>query len=106
MYLPLAAIIAAIVVGVWHVLGRHSVVVFVAIAIAFGALTTRRNIDYRSALSIWQDNIAKRPDSPRPYGELADALSNAGRIPEALDAYETAARLLPNYPKVRYNYAV
>src|SRR5213593_4902772 len=36
MYLSLAAIIAAIVVGVWHVLGRHSVVVFVAIAIAFG----------------------------------------------------------------------
>ena len=106
MYLPLAAIIAAIVVGVWHVLGRRSVVVFVAIAIAFGALTARRNIDYRSAISIWQDNIAKRPDSPRPFGELASALSDAGRVPEALAAYETAVRLLPNYPKVRHNYAV
>jgi tetratricopeptide (TPR) repeat protein len=106
MYLPLAAIIAAIVVGMWHVLGRCSVIVFVAIAIAFGALTARRNIDYRSAISIWQDNIAKRPDSPRPYGELASALSNAGRIPEALAAYETAVRLLPNYPKVRHNYGV
>lgn len=106
MYLPLAAIIAAIVVGVWHILGRRSVIVFVAIAIAFGALTARRNIDYRSAISIWQDNIAKRPDSPRPYGELASALSNAGRRPEALAAYETAVRLLPNYPKVRHNYAV
>jgi len=106
MYLPLAAIIAAIVVGVWHVLGRHSVVVFVAIAIALGALTARRNIDYRSAISIWQDNIAKRPDSPRPFGELASALTDAGRVPEALAAYETAVRLLPNYPKVRHNYAV
>jgi tetratricopeptide (TPR) repeat protein len=106
MYLPLAAIIAVVVVGVWHVLGRRSVVVFVAIAIAFGALTARRNTDYRSAISIWQDNIAKRPDSPRPYGELASALSDAGRIPEALAAYETAVRLLPNYPKVRHNYAV
>lgn len=106
MYLPLAAIIAAIVVGGWHVLGRRSVPIFVAIAIVFGALTARRNIDYRSAISIWQDNIAKRPDSPRPYGELASALSNAGRIPEALAAYETAVHLLPNYPKVRHNYAV
>ena len=106
MYLPLAAIIAAIVVAVWHVLGHRSVVVFVAIAIAFGALTARRNIDYRSAISIWQDNIAKRPDSPRPYGELASALSDAGRVPEALAAYETAVRLLPNYPKVRHNYGV
>src|SRR5436190_17567511 len=106
MYLPLAAIIAAFVVGVWHVLGRRSVVVFVAIAIALGALTARRNTDYRSAISIWQDNIAKRPDSPRPYGELASALSNAGRIPEALAAYETAVRLLPNYPKVHHNYGV
>ncbi|HEY4258087.1 MAG TPA: tetratricopeptide repeat protein [Candidatus Udaeobacter sp.] len=106
MYLPLAAIIVAIVVGGWHVLGRRSVPIFVAIAIVFGALTARRNIDYRSAISIWQDNIAKRPDSPRPYGELASALSNAGRVPEALAAYETAVRLLPNYPKVRHNYAV
>jgi tetratricopeptide (TPR) repeat protein len=106
MYLPLAAIIAAIVVAVWHILGRRSLVVFVAIAIAFGALTARRNSDYRSAISIWQDNIAKRPDSPRPYGELASALSDAGRVPEALAAYETAVGLLPNYPKVRHNYGV
>lgn len=106
MYLPLAAIIAGIVVAVWHVLGRRSVIVFIAIAIAFGTLTARRNTDYRSALSIWRDNIAKRPDSPRPYGELASALSNAGRVPEALAAYETAVRLLPNYPKVHHNYGV
>ena len=106
MYLPLAAIIAGIVVAVWHVLGRRSVIVFIAIAIAFGTLTARRNTDYRSAISIWQDNIAKRPDSPRPYGELASALSNAGRVPEALTAYETAVRLLPNYPKVHHNYGV
>src|SRR5205814_1633433 len=100
------AIIAAIVVGVWQLLGRRSAVVFIAIAIAFGTLTARRNFDYRSAISIWQDNIAKRPDSPRPYGELASALSNAGRVPEALAAYETAVRLLPNYPKVHHNYGV
>src|SRR5436305_1783403 len=106
MYLPLAAIIAAIVVGVWQLLGRRSAVVFIAIAIAFGTLTARRNFDYRSAISIWQDNIAKRPDSPRPYGELASALSNAGGVPEAAAAYETAERLLPNYPKVPHNYGV
>ena len=106
MYLPLAAIITAVVVGMWHLLGRRSMVLIVAIAIAFGALTVRRNIDYHSGISIWQDNIAKRPDSPRPYGELASELSNAGRIPEALTAYETALRLLPNYHKVRNNYAV
>lgn len=106
MYLPLAAIIAGIVVGVWCVLGRRSIVVFVAIAIALGALTARRNIDYGSAISIWQDNITKRPDSPRPYGELASALSDAGRIPEALAAYEAAVPLLPNYPKLHHNYGV
>src|ERR1051326_2571023 len=106
MYLPLAAIVAAIVVGVWHVLGRRSVAIFVAIAIALGALTARRNADYRSAVAIWQDNIAKRPDSPRPYGELASALSPAGRVSEALAAYETAVRLLPNYARLHYNYGV
>jgi len=106
MYLPLAAIVAALVVGARYGLGRRSVAVLVVIAVGLGALTARRNANYRSSISIWQDNIAKRPDSPRPYGELASALSNAGRIPEALAAYETAVRLLPNYPKVHYNYAV
>src|SRR5205807_10562037 len=96
----------ATVVGVWPLLSLARLVVCVAFAIASGPLTAQRNIDYRSTVSIWQNNIAKRPDSPPPYGELASALSDTGRIPEPLAAYDTAVRLLPNYPKVRHNYGV
>jgi len=82
------------------------VIVFIAIAIAFGALTARRNTDYRSAISIWQDNIAKRPDSPRPYGDWPARSLMPGASPKRSLLTRTAVRLLPNYPKVHHNYGV
>ena len=79
MYLPLAAVVAGVVVGgyaagQWAVghgacsrrasrLVGSSLVAFVAIA--FIGLTLRRNFDYRSTLSMWEDVVAKVPYNDR-----------------------------------------
>ncbi|MCG3136741.1 MAG: Photosystem I assembly protein Ycf3 [Phycisphaerae bacterium] len=47
------------------------------------AATIRRNEDYRTSLSIWQDTVAKRPMNPRPYIGLAGAYLEAGQPIEA-----------------------
>ncbi len=105
MYLPLAAVIAAGVIGWWSATERHIWLGTAAVCAALGTLTAARNASYHSAIAIWQDTVAKRPGNARAFGELANALLHAKRIDDALAAYETALRLLPNFPKAHHNYA-
>ena len=105
MYLPLAGVIALAVVGSYPLSGRRGLVVATILAIGFGALTIRRNSDYRSALAIWTDTVAKRPDNARAYLGLADGLLEAGRTVEAISTYEQALRTKPDYALAHNNLA-
>jgi len=103
MYLPLAAVIAAVVLlgrralAQWtpRSVGRTSLALALALAAVYGGLTIRRNRDYRSAIALWSDNLAKRPDSPRAHATLGGALLAAGRPAEALACFDGALRLDP-----------
>jgi tetratricopeptide (TPR) repeat protein len=52
--------------------------------------TWQRNIEYQSAVSIWQTVIDRRPN-PRAHANFAAVLGDAGRIEEALAHLRTAA---------------
>jgi tetratricopeptide (TPR) repeat protein len=98
MYLPLAAAIALGVVGLHGLFDRSWLAVAAVVAVAFCALTIRRNEDYRSVLSIWADTAAKRPDNARAQFGLGGALLRAGRAADAIPCYERALRLNPYFP--------
>jgi Flp pilus assembly protein TadD len=112
MYLPLAALVAAAVLGA-HALARRfgrgmaagMACAGLAAAVALGAVTWKRNTDYTSAASLWRDAAAKRPQNARAHQELGLALAKAGRAEEAFAAYREALRLVPNYPTALNNYA-
>jgi len=94
MYLPLAAVLTALVLGL-HSLARHAVLTLtftLALTLAFGLLTFHRNVDYRSELALWGDTVAKRPDNARALKGLGVALDHAGRAVEAIPVDETALR--------------
>jgi protein O-mannosyl-transferase len=114
MYLPLAGVVAVGVVAALGWLPRPSVArrtrsdATGAAALAAGALvvaaalalvhgTTRRNDDYRSAIAIWTDTVAKRPENPRAHTFLGQALADAGRTREAIAELQAAVRLNPDY---------
>ena len=103
MYLPLAAVIALAVGGSVAHLGRSSLAAFLALAVAAGWLTERRNEVYRTSASLWFDTVAKRPNNARAYNCLGVVLFDADRIPEAIRNYETALRLKPDYPEAHNN---
>jgi protein O-mannosyl-transferase len=108
MYLPLAAVITAAVLGL-HTLWRRPGVTLafaLVLAVALGVLTARRNEDYRSELSIWTDTVAKRPDSPRARNGLAFALDHLGRVPDAVREFQAAQRLAPDNAELRDNLGV
>ncbi len=103
MYLPLAAVVTLVVIGIDSRMGRRSTAVFLALAVGLGFLATRRNEDYRTELSTWNDTVAKCPDNARAHGNLGRVLLEAGRYPEALAECEEALRLKPDNPEAHFN---
>ena len=97
MYLPLAAPIVALalVMSMW--LNRRVAWTAALIAVGLGALTIRRNRDYRTEETIWADTVAKCPDNPRAYDGLAYAYIDAGRWQDAIEACKTALKVNPSY---------
>jgi len=103
MYLPLAAVVTLGVAGLFILLGRRTVVVWLAVAIGLAGLTVKRNATFRSEESVWIETIAHRPQNARAYNNLGSVLSDRGRIPEAIENFETALRLEPNYTYAQMN---
>jgi tetratricopeptide (TPR) repeat protein len=106
MYLPLAAVIALVVGTVYAGLGRRSLAVFFALAAVEGGLTFQRNADYRTDLTLWQDTVAKAPDSGFAQSGVGTALYSRGQLPEAMRCYAAALRLQPDMPVNHYNMGV
>ncbi len=110
MYLPLIAIISLIVIGAWTSFsgtkaGRSFAPLVAASLIVILAIGTRmRNAEYRDPVTIWADNVARRPLNPRAHFNLGYSLliqnNPAAAIPEFREAlvlapdYYAAARLL------------
>jgi tetratricopeptide (TPR) repeat protein len=105
MYLPLAAIVVAVVLGLRAGLGGRGLVLGVAAAAALGVATIRRNADYRSAQALWGDTALKCPDNPRALYNLGNAWRDLGRPAEAVAPYEAAVRLRPDFAEAQNNLA-
>jgi Tfp pilus assembly protein PilF len=104
MYLPLAAVLALVVLGLHAAVGRHVLAVSLVLALALGVVTARRNLDYRSELVLWQDTAAKAPANPRAHYNLANELTRSGRGAEAIAHYESALRLDYDLAEVHNNF--
>jgi tetratricopeptide (TPR) repeat protein len=113
MYLPLAAVVVAVVVGgylLWERISRRfagsppalPLVVAALLALVLGGVTFRRNRDYRSELAIWEDTARKQPDNPRAVANLVLALGAADRWDEALVWARHGVAVLPQMPGTRY----
>jgi tetratricopeptide (TPR) repeat protein len=106
MYLPLAGLAVLAVFGLWRYWRSWTWALTLAWVVALSILTFARNGRYQSAISLWQDNIAKLPNLEVPHSSLAMALFNAGRIEEALAENEAAIRLNPQDAEAEYNFGL
>jgi len=111
MYLPLAAVVALVVIGGHEALGASlsrvrapapvrrwlGVGLTVAAVAVLGHATVRRNEDYRSELAMSSDTVAHRPHNPRAHLGLGAALEAQGRSNEAIGHFLEAIRLKPDY---------
>jgi tetratricopeptide (TPR) repeat protein len=104
MYLPLAAVVAAAVLGLHSLLGRRSLPVLAALAVACGCLTYQRNRAFSSEEGIWKDTVAKCPQNYRAHAYLGYALAKIpGRLDEEVSQYQEALRLKPDFAEAHNN---
>ncbi|NQU39957.1 MAG: tetratricopeptide repeat protein [Lentisphaerae bacterium] len=103
MYLPLAAVIGAFVLGsYWLFRGamrsqrstRAAVVVVLVLVAVEGGLTHQRNRVYQSPLSMWENVVAVRPTNHRACLNLASALLTEGRLADAESVSRTVVARL------------
>jgi len=115
MYLPLATVVVLVVLGLYWLTvtlkpGSASrcglAVLAVAAACGLGFLTWRRNQDYRSELAIRVDTATKCPNDAAAHYNLGVTLTELGRAPEAVEQFEEAIRLKPDYAWAHYSLAV
>ncbi|MEO8361512.1 MAG: tetratricopeptide repeat protein [Vicinamibacteria bacterium] len=120
MYLPLAAVISAVVLGAAYSLRRLSERIpglksglavggpigIAVIAIIFGSMTRARNLDYQDYDRIWLDTIAKRPNNSRARTNYASSLLTAGRFLEAESHLRVAVENQPDNVEAQANLGV
>jgi tetratricopeptide (TPR) repeat protein len=106
MYLPLAAVVALVVLGAYHVCGRPGLrcrwamaALVPAVAAALGFGTYQRNKAYRSELAIWDDTVRKVPLNDRAYLSRGSAYWTSGQPEAAIKDYDKCIALNPRYAK-------
>ena len=95
MYLPLAVVVIAVVLGLTAWLGRRALPVVALLAAGFGTFAILRGHDYRSAEVLWTDVIVHYPANPRAHGNLGVAYLAQGRWEDALASCREQIRLDP-----------
>lgn len=117
MYLALAAVISATVVGTFIVISHYSErlpqlrsrqrVILPALAVIVALLlcgrTVLRNDDYASDIALWSSAIEVSPQSPRAQYNFGTALMRRDRPAEAAVHLAEAAKLRPGYADALYN---
>jgi tetratricopeptide (TPR) repeat protein len=105
MYLPLAAVAALVVGGLYAWLRGRGLVVAGVAALAGLGLTVMRNTVYASDLSLWSDTVAKRPNNEVALINLGRALADRGEDAEAVACYQRAAAANPRHTQAHYDLA-
>jgi len=103
MYLPLAAVVLAVVLALDRALSRWSLPVFGVLAVAAVVGTLRRNATTGTEVVLWRTSLAACPTSARAHSNLGRALYDRGELAEAVGHYETALRIAPEFADSHYN---
>jgi protein O-mannosyl-transferase len=118
MYLPLAALVALVVVGGFVLAGRvaprgrtqktlasWAAAILVVVA-TYAAVSVRRLEVFQDPVALWRQNVELQPYNHVAQMNLASALSTSGHPQDALAHYREAVRAKPDFVEGRYQYGL
>ena len=103
--------VIALAVAVGHKVGNRMgergrfdrVLAGAAVLILLGQATWRRSSVYADSETLWRDNVTKNPYAWMAHNGLGSALEAAGQLDEAIEQYDQAVRINPDYAEGHYN---
>jgi Tfp pilus assembly protein PilF len=104
-YLPsMFAILAMVALVFQYVKPNWLGVVFLCVVgTLFTVWTCERNKVWMDELSLYRDCAEKSPAKARPHNNFGAILLRRGRLPEAIDEFQAALRIKPDYADAHYN---
>jgi Tfp pilus assembly protein PilF len=96
LYLPFLGLVLVCLEFLRRLRLRQAAWVCAAAVVLCAVFTYQRSQVWASPLALWEDTVAKSPQKIRPRFQLAYALYEENRCPEAVQSYETASRLGPS----------
>lgn len=106
MYLPLAAVVAGLGLGLSRRFGAYALWFLAAIIPVFAGASIARISDYRDAITIWKNTTTHVPEQARAWTHLGAAYVAANRPAEALGPLDRALGLNPTDHTARRNRAL
>lgn len=108
MYLPLAAVVSAVVLAGFEVARRAgalraAAVLVVISAVVLGGMTIRRNRDYQSELRLWETVTLGAPDYALGHYNFGTELRAADRNADAIVSLRRAVILDPGHANAHNN---
>ena len=103
IYLPLAAVVTAGVLGARALLRRRAWLWVGLLAVALGCLTIARNRVYSSPLALWQDTVTQCPGNVRARSNLGKLLIESGQEARGVAEYREGLRLDPFNALLNFN---
>jgi len=97
LYLPFIGLLLVVLEFVrrWNVSRGVLMAILGVVLVAEATATYQRNQLWANAVALWQDTAAKSPRKVRPSFQLAFAYYLAGECPDAVAAFDKAARIEP-----------
>ena len=76
------------------------------VALILGARTWRQGHIYQDVETLWRDTLARNPQCWMAHNDLGSILGQSGRVQEAMQHYEQALRIKPDYVEAHYNLGI
>ncbi|MGD9066070.1 MAG: tetratricopeptide repeat protein, partial [Desulfobacterales bacterium] len=107
-YLPSMFVILAMVALVFRYVKPiwPGVIFLCVVGTLFTVWTFERNKVWADELLLYQDCVRKSPAKARPHNNLGAILLRRGRLQEAVDEFQTALDLKPDYVDAHYNLGI
>jgi len=103
LYLPLAAPVALVVLGLYSWIGRPALALAAALAALCGLLTFQRNEDYRSEITLWRQAVDFNPGNARAHNNLSYVLLQKGHVDEAIAQGQKALAIDSSFADIHNN---
>jgi tetratricopeptide (TPR) repeat protein len=107
-YLPSMLLILAMVALVFRYVKPiwPGVVFLCVVGTLFAVWTFERNQVWADELSLYRDCAEKSPAKARPHNNLGTILLRRGQLQQAIDEFQTALSLKPDYADAHYNLGI